>query len=67
VVYSLSRLLYKNLKERVKMGNQLSVSVSGTLAVELRRIANNLNVEPGVIARELIREGLANKYGITTK
>jgi IS30 family transposase len=47
------------------MGNQLSVSVSGTLAVELRRIANNLNVEPGVIARELIREGLANKYGIS--
>jgi IS30 family transposase len=48
-------------------GARLSVSVSGTLAVELRRIANNLNVEPGVIARELIREGLANKYGITTR
>jgi IS30 family transposase len=59
--------LTRTINAVLSSGARLSVSVSGTLAVELRRIANNLNVEPGVIARELIREGLANKYGITTK
>lgn len=46
---------------------KLMIPISGPLATELRRIANNLSTKPYVIARELLREGLEKKYGITVK
>lgn len=45
----------------------LTIPISGPLAAEIRRIANNFNVKPYVLCRELLTEALEKKYGITVK
>jgi hypothetical protein len=45
----------------------VTVTCSGVLATEIRRVAENLKITPSHLARILLEEGLKDKYGISVK
>lgn len=46
---------------------KFSVVYGGAMAIELRRLADNLGITPQLFVKRLVAEALAEKYGVTVK
>jgi len=46
---------------------RLSVTLTGPMAAEIRRVANNLQLKPNALVRILVEQGLKDNYGIVVR